>query len=206
MPKLDFSYYSDKVSFIVGVDEAGRGPLAGPVVAGAVIFPSDYYNEKINDSKQLNEKQREELYDEIISNALSYGIGIVEADEIDEINIYEAARKAMKIAISKLNHEYQLILTDAMPIQGMGVDVIPIIKGDAKCQCIAAASIIAKVTRDKMMTELETKYPNFKFSLHKGYGTKLHLEELDKYGPIEHIHRKTYKPVRKYFVEQLKLF
>ena len=206
MPNLDFSYYSDLINVIVGVDEAGRGPLAGPVVAAACIFPKDYYNEEINDSKQISEKKRDELFEEITTNALSYGIGIVDADEIDAINIYEAARKAMKIAISKLSIPYDLILTDAMPIKGQKAEVIPIIKGDAKCQCIAAASIIAKVTRDKMMVDLEKKYPNFKFSLHKGYGTKLHLEELEKYGPIEGVHRKSYKPVKKFFVEQLKLF
>lgn len=206
MPNLDFSYYSDSINVIVGVDEAGRGPLAGPVVAAACIFPKDYYNEEINDSKQISEKKRDELFEEITTHALSYGIGIVDADEIDAINIYEAARKAMKIAISKLSIPYDLILTDAMPIKGQKAEVIPIIKGDAKCQCIAAASIIAKVTRDKMMVDLEKKYPNFKFSLHKGYGTKLHLEELEKNGPIEGVHRKSYKPVKKFFVEQLKLF
>lgn len=206
MPNLDFSYYSDSINVIVGVDEAGRGPLAGPVVAAACIFPKDYYNEEINDSKQISEKKRDELFEEITTHALSYGIGIVDADEIDAINIYEAARKAMKIAISKLSIPYDLILTDAMPIKGQKAEVIPIIKGDAKCQCIAAASIIAKVTRDKMMVDLEKKFPKFKFSLHKGYGTKLHLEELEKYGPIEGVHRKSYKPVKKFFVEQLKLF
>ena len=194
---LDFEqdYYSDSINYIVGCDEAGRGPLAGPVVAAAVIFPRAYINKNINDSKQLTSKKREELLNEIKENALAVGIGVVDAPTIDEINIYEASRLAMKLAIEDMHHQYDLVLTDYMPIKGLEVEVIPIVKGDAKAQCIAAASIIAKVTRDHMMDELDEKYPEYGFKKHKGYGTKLHLDALKKYGAIKGIHRFSYKPV-----------
>ncbi len=205
---LDFQnqFYNDDIEYIVGVDEAGRGPLAGPVVAAAVIFPRAYINNEINDSKQLSEKKREKLFDEIKENAISYGIGIVDADEIDKINIYEASKKAMKIAINNLKHNFDLILTDAMKLDGFNVDVIDIIKGDAKALPIAAASIIAKVTRDHMMYELDKKYPEYGFAKHKGYGTKIHLDALNKYGPIKHIHRFTYKPVENSLHQKMNLF
>ena len=205
---LDFekSYYSDTVMAIVGVDEAGRGPLAGPVCAAAAILPSDYQNDLINDSKQLTAKQRDALYDEIKAHALSYGIAFATAEEIDRMNIYAATQKAMKEAIAQLNVPYQLILTDAMPLRGLSVPVVPIIKGDAKAMCIAAASILAKVTRDRYMEELERAYPQFSFGTHKGYGTKKHMEELDKYGPIEGVHRKTFAPVAKFYTKQLTVF
>lgn len=205
---LDFQnqFYSDDIEYIVGVDEAGRGPLAGPVVAAAVIFPRAYINNEINDSKQLSEKKRELLFNEIKENAISYGVGVVNADEIDEINIYEAAKKAMKIAINNLKHNFDLILTDAMKLDGFNVDVIDIIKGDAKALPIAAASIIAKVTRDHMMYELDKQYPEYGFAKHKGYGTKAHLDALKKYGPIKHIHRFTYKPVEESLHQKMNLF
>ena len=194
---LDFEqdYYSDSINYIVGCDEAGRGPLAGPVVAAAVIFPRAYINKNINDSKQLTSKKREELFNEIKANALAVGIGVVDAPTIDEINIYEASRLAMKLAIEDMHHQYDLVLTDYMPIKGLEVEVIPIVKGDAKAQCIAAASIIAKVTRDHMMDELDEKYPEYGFKKHKGYGTKQHLDALKKFGAIKGIHRFSYKPV-----------
>ncbi len=195
--QLDFemSYYNKDISFIVGCDEAGRGPLAGPVVAAAVILPRAYINKEINDSKQLSEKKREELFKVIKENAIAVGVGIVDAPTIDKINIYEASRLAMKLAIKDMNHKYDLVLTDAMPIKDLDVEVIPIIKGDAKAMCIAAASIIAKVTRDHMMKELDKKYPEYGFAAHKGYGTKAHLEALKKHGAIKGIHRFSYKPV-----------
>lgn len=198
-------YYSDVVTSIVGVDEAGRGPLAGPVVAAACILPRDYKNNLINDSKQVSEKRREELFIEIKKVAIAYGIFFVSASEIDKLNIYEATKVAMKGAIEQIKVPYQLILTDAMKLD-LPIEVIPLIKGDARCENIAAASILAKVSRDHYMCELEKQYPNFKFSVHKGYGTKLHLEEIEKYGPIKDIHRFTYAPVKKYFVKQLTLF
>ena len=205
---LDFerSYYDERVKLIVGVDEAGRGPLAGPVCAAACVFPPDFICEEINDSKQLTAKKRETLFEYIKANALSYGIAFATPEEIDTLNIYMATQKAMKEAIAMINVDYQLILTDAMPLKGLGVDVVPIIKGDAKALNIAGASILAKVTRDHYMEQLEVEYPQFKFSLHKGYGTKLHLEELEKYGPIEGVHRKSFAPVKRFYSEQLKLF
>ncbi|MBQ2069726.1 MAG: ribonuclease HII [Bacilli bacterium] len=200
------NYYSDIIYSIAGVDEAGRGPLAGPVCAAAVIFPRGYKNDLINDSKQLTEKKREKLYDEIIANALSYGIAFASADEIDQYNIYEATKRAMRAAIAQLNVPYQAILTDAMPLSGYDVPVYPLIKGDARCMNIAGASILAKVTRDRYMKELEKTYPAFSFSVHKGYGTKAHMEELEKNGPIEGVHRKSFKPIAKFYSQQMSLF
>ena len=199
-------FYSDKVKLIVGVDEAGRGPLAGPVVAAAVIFPRAYINKEINDSKQISEKKRKELFEIIKKDALAVGVGIVDAETIDRINIYEATKVAMKEAIKNLNHDYDLILTDAMKLENQKVEVIDIIKGDAKALPIAAASIIAKVTRDEMLNELGKKYPEYGFEVHKGYGTKKHLDALDKYGPIKKIHRFSYKPVYRSQMKQMNLF
>lgn len=199
-------FYNEKINYIVGVDEAGRGPLAGPVVAAAVIFPRAYINNDINDSKQLTSKKREELFNIIKKDAIAYGVGVVGADEIDKINIYEATKKAMKMAINSLKHNYDLILTDAMKLNGFNVEVIDIIKGDAKALPIAAASIIAKVTRDHMMDELDKKYPQYGFAKHKGYGTKIHIDALNKYGPIKHIHRFSYKPVANSLHRAMNLF
>lgn len=199
-------FYSNKVKLIVGVDEAGRGPLAGPVVAAAVIFPRAYINKEINDSKQISEKNRKELFEIIKKDALAVGVGIVDAETIDKINIYEATKVAMKEAIKNLHHDYDLILTDAMKLENQKVEVIDIIKGDAKALPIAAASIVAKVTRDEMLDELGKKYPEYGFEVHKGYGTKRHLEALDKYGPIKKIHRFSYKPVYRSQMKQMNLF
>ena len=196
MLNFEENYYTEKVNFIVGVDEAGRGPLCGPVVAACCILPRDYKNEHINDSKKLSEKKREIAYKEIIENALDYGIGIVDAKRIDEINIYEATKEAMHIAISKLKIPYDLILTDAMKLQNEKVEVIPLIKGDAKCECIAAASIIAKVTRDHILEEYDEKYPQYGFKSHKGYGTKKHIEAIKQYGIIKDFHRESYEPIK----------
>lgn len=198
-------FYSKSVKLIAGVDEAGRGPLAGPVVAAAVVFPPSYENEEINDSKKLTEKKREMLFEEIKKNALAYGIASVSAEKIDEINIYEATKLAMKEAIRQLNGRYDLIITDAMKLQ-LDKPVIALIKGDAQCLNVAAASILAKVTRDRYMEELNIKYPRYKFDKHKGYGTKDHLEALKEFGPIEGIHRKSFRPVKEINQEQLKLF
>lgn len=196
MLNFEENYYTEKVNFIVGVDEAGRGPLCGPVVAACCILPRYYKNEHINDSKKLSEKKREIAYKEIIENALDYGIGIVDAKRIDEINIYEATKEAMHIAISKLKISYDLILTDAMKLQNENVEVIPLIKGDAKCECIAAASIIAKVTRDHILEEYDKKYPQYGFKSHKGYGTKKHIEAIKQYGIIKDFHRESYEPIK----------
>lgn len=201
---LDFEeqFYNEKIKVIVGVDEAGRGPLCGPVVAAACILPRTYINEKINDSKKLSEKKREQLYDEIINNALSYGVGIVDSKRIDEINIYEATKEAMHLAISQLKIDYDLILTDAMKLKDEKVDVIDIIKGDAKCQCIAAASIIAKVTRDRLLLNMDEQYPEYGFKSHKGYGTKKHVEAIKEHGIIDGFYRETYEPIKSLLLEE----
>ena len=201
---LDFEeqFYNEKIKVIVGVDEAGRGPLCGPIVAAACILPRTYINEKINDSKKLSEKKRELLYDEIINNALSYGVGIGDSKRIDEINIYEATKEAMHLAISQLKVDYDLILTDAMKLKDEKVDVIDIIKGDAKCQCIAAASIIAKVTRDRILLDMDQKHPEYGFKSHKGYGTKKHVEAIKEHGIIDGFYRETYEPIKSLLLEE----
>lgn len=199
MLDYELDIYKHGFKYIVGTDEAGRGPLCGPVVCAAVIFPSSYKNELINDSKKLKEKDREILYEEIIKNALSYKITIISPKEIDEINIYEASRKGMVESIKGLTIEPDYILTDAMPLYDFfGIPQEALIKGDAKALSIAAASILAKVTRDRIMDELDQKYPQYNFKKHKGYPTKEHLELLEKYGPIEEIYRYSYGPVKKF--------
>ncbi len=199
-------YREEGFSLIVGVDEAGRGPLAGPVCAAACLLPANFLNDEINDSKQLTEKKREALFPIIKKNALSYGIAFASVSEIDEFNIYEATKIAMLRAIEQIRVPFDLVLTDAMPLKGLAKPVIPIIKGDAKAECIAAASILAKVTRDHVMMELDKQYPQYGFKKHKGYGTKGHLAALEKYGPIEGIHRKSFAPVAKFFQNQIPLF
>ena len=155
MLEKEKEYYSDTIVAIAGVDEAGRGPLAGPVCAAAVVFPKDYQNPDIDDSKKLTAKKRDALFEEIKKNALGYGIAFATPVEIDELNIYMATQKAMKEALGQIQCDFQLILTDAMPLKNLKAPVIPIIKGDAQCLNIAAASILAKVTRDRYMEELE---------------------------------------------------
>lgn len=188
--------HSKGYKYIAGCDEAGRGPLYGPVVAACCVLPNDFKLEGLTDSKQLTEKRREKYIDYIKENALAYGIGIVSAEEIDEINIYEASRKAMLIALSEVRKKIEVdyVITDAMPID-IDIESMPIIKGDAKSITIAAASVIAKVTRDRMMVELDSKYPEYGFKKHKGYPTKAHIEAINKYGLIDG-YRKTYGPVK----------
>lgn len=180
-----------RYSYICGIDEAGRGPLAGPVVAGAVILPKDCDILYVNDSKQLSEKKREELYDIITEKAVAYGVGIVSAQRIDEINILQATYEAMRSAISKLSVTPDLLLDDAVTIPGVGIRQVPIIKGDAKSISIAAASILAKVTRDRMMKEYAALYPEYGFEGHKGYGCASHIEAIKRFGPSP-IHRSTF--------------
>ncbi len=179
---------------VAGIDEAGRGPLAGPVVAAAVILKPGARLIHVDDSKKLSEKQREKALVEIKENALAIGIGVCSVEEIDKINIYRAAREAMISAIRQLKIEPQFLLIDAMPIE-MDIPSESIIKGDQKSISIAAASIVAKTTRDKYMLEMDKLFPEFGFAKHKGYGTKLHKEMLDKYGYTP-IHRKTYEPIK----------
>ncbi len=176
---------------ICGVDEAGRGPLAGPVVAGAVILPAGFMPEGLNDSKKVSEAKREQLYLEIIENALAWGVGIVGPERIDAINILEATREAMQQAIQQLKTQPDFVLLDAVEIKALAIPHKGIIKGDEKCLSIAAASIIAKVTRDRLMTGLGKKLPNYGFQIHKGYGTAMHYEALRQYGITEH-HRRSF--------------
>ncbi|MCD8209889.1 MAG: ribonuclease HII [Coprobacillus sp.] len=189
-------FYSRKIKYIVGTDEVGRGPLFGPVVAACVILPKDYVNEEINDSKKLTPKKRELLADIIKRDAIAYSIASVDASTIDEINILEASRLAMHNALKELHHPYDLILSDAVKLDEE-VENIPIIKGDAKCLCIAAASIIAKVYRDNLMLMYDKEYPEYDLKHNKGYGSKKHLDALNKYGPIEGLHRYSYAPIKK---------
>lgn len=186
--------YDKGISLIAGVDEVGRGPLVGPVVACAVILPVNYHLEGLNDSKKLSEKKRNLFYDILIKDAISYGIGIIDAKKIDEVNIYEATKLAMKDAISKLSVKPEYVLIDAMKLD-LDIPSLSIIKGDAKSESIAAASVIAKVTRDRMMDELDVLHPEYGFKNHKGYPTKKHLEAIKKYGVLDN-YRFTYGPVR----------
>ena len=204
---LDYEqqYYSKDIKYIAGCDEAGRGCLLGPVVAGAVILPKDFKCDLINDSKQLSEKQREEAYQIIKENAISWAVAEVSPEEIDEINIYNASKKAMMLALAKLDHKYDMILTDAMKMD-TDLPYEAVIKGDAKAMCIAAASIMAKVTRDHICYELDKKYPQYEIAKHKGYGTKLHLEKLKEFGPVKGLYRYSYGPVKALFIEKIQLF
>lgn len=176
---------------VCGVDEAGRGPLAGPVVAGAVILPPDCTILYINDSKKLSAKKREELYPVIMEQAVSAGIGMATPQRIDEINILQATYEAMREAIHNLGVQPDILLNDAVTIPGISIRQIPIVKGDAKSISIGAASIIAKVTRDRLMEEYDSILPEYGFASNKGYGTKAHIEALKAYGPTP-IHRKSF--------------
>lgn len=189
--------YEEKYSnlnYICGVDEVGRGPLVGPVVASAVILPKNYFIEGLTDSKKLSKKKRDYFYKVIKKEALAIGIGIVDNKKIDEINILEAARLAMKKAINSLSIKPDVILTDAMRLD-MGIPEEDIIKGDLKSITISAASVIAKVTRDKMMEKLHEKYPMYNFIKNNGYPTKEHIEAIKKYGIIKE-HRKSFRPIK----------
>lgn len=187
---------------IGGVDEVGRGPLIGPVVACCCVLPKDFVLEGLNDSKKISEKKREKYYEYLIRNTI-YGIGIVSPEEIDKINIYEASRKAMLKAIEEVRKQINLeyVLVDAMPLN-LDIPSLSIIKGDAKSISIAAASVIAKVTRDKMMYDLHEKYPMYGFDKHKGYPTKKHIENVKKYGILD-IYRKTYKPIKQMLEDEV---
>jgi ribonuclease HII len=181
----------DTYTYICGIDEVGRGPFAGPVVAGAVILPKDCDILYINDSKKLSAAKREELYDVIMERAVATGIGMVGPEEIDRINILQATYEAMRQAIGKLNPSPQLLLNDAVTIPGVELPQVPIIKGDAKSISIGAASIIAKVTRDRLMETYDEIYPEYGFASNKGYGSAAHIAALQKYGPTP-IHRRTF--------------
>ena len=183
--------YYDTYDFVCGIDEAGRGPLAGPVVAGAVILPKNHKIPYLNDSKQLSEKKREALYDQIMEEAIAVAVGIASPERIDEINILQATYEAMRTAIDGLSVKPQILLNDAVIIPNVDIPQEKIIKGDAKSLSIAAASIIAKVTRDRMMKAYHELFPEYGFDGHKGYGSKEHIEVIKRQGPSS-IHRKTF--------------
>lgn len=196
--QYDESIRKDGFSVIAGIDEAGRGPVAGPVVAAAVILPENFRIEGIRDSKKIPEKEREELFWAILLNALDIGIGIVDSHVIDRINILRATRQAMHNAAMDLTNNISgkpdIILIDALTIPSIKINQMPIIKGDAKSASIAAASIIAKVVRDGIMLKYHSIYPQYEFDRHKGYATKAHLDKIKKYGPCP-IHRKSFQKV-----------
>jgi ribonuclease HII len=194
MYQYEQALYDQGITYIAGVDEAGRGPLAGPVVAAAVILKKGETFTYVNDSKKLSEKERERALIEIKEKAIAIGIGISSVEEIDLINIYRASREAMLSALKQLKVKPEYILTDAMPME-IDIPMQAIIKGDAKSVSIAAASIVAKTTRDAYMLEMDKLFPQYGFAKHKGYPTKDHLEALKTYGPTP-IHRKTYQPVK----------
>ena len=202
---LEQQYYQQGYKSIVGTDEAGRGCLLGPVFAAAVILPVGFSSPLINDSKKLTAKQRELAYQIIVENALAYAITSIDADTIDEVNILNASRLAMKQAIDQLNRPFDLVLTDCMKIQGYSVPVIDIIHGDALSINIAAASILAKVSRDHWCAQIDPQYPLYHIKKNKGYGTKDHLEALKEYGPVPHLHRYSYAPVRACLIEKVEL-
>lgn len=200
MEELDNRKYEKElnkkgITVIAGIDEVGRGPLVGPVVSACVVLPKDYFLDGLTDSKKLSKKKRELFYDIIMKDALSVGIGIVDNNKIDEVNIYEATKIAMKEAFANANKKIKIehVLIDAMKLE-LGVDTTSIIKGDLKSITISAASVIAKVYRDRMLEELDKKYPMYGFKDNAGYGTKKHIEAIEKYGIIKE-HRKTFKPV-----------
>lgn len=178
--------------YICGIDEAGRGPLAGPVVVASVIMPANSIIEGINDSKKVSEKKREKLYDLILEEAISYGVGIIGQDEIDEINILNATKKGLTMSLQELTQKPDLIIVDALThIDTLGIPYESIIKGDAKCYSISAASIIAKVTRDRIMREWDKVYPQYGFAQHKGYGTSAHINAIKEFGPCP-LHRRSF--------------
>lgn len=192
------------ITLIAGVDEVGRGPLVGPVVAACCILPLEFNLDGLTDSKKLSEKKREYFFEEIKKQAISYGIGIVSEKIIDEVNIYEATKIAMKEAINNMSVKPEHILIDAMPLD-LDIPTTSIIKGDLKSITISAASVLAKVTRDRMLVELDKKYPMYDFKHNKGYPTKKHLEAIEKYGVLDE-HRRSYGPVASCLIKQEKLF
>ncbi|MBQ9608735.1 MAG: ribonuclease HII [Lachnospiraceae bacterium] len=191
MLSFERKYYAEGYKYICGIDEVGRGPLAGPVVTCAVILPQDEQILYLNDSKQVPKKRREYLYDIIIEKAVSYGIGVVSEERIDEINILQATYEAMRMAISNLKQKPDILLNDAVRIPNVNIKQVPIIKGDTLSASIAAASIVAKVTRDRMMEEYDRIYPGYDFANNMGYGSQKHIEAIKTLGPTP-IHRKTF--------------
>ena len=192
LKNIENNWHKKGKKLVCGIDEAGRGPLAGPVVVAAVIMPEDSFIEGVNDSKKVSEKKREKLYDEITENAIAWSVGIIDQNEIDEINILNATKKGLTTALTELKEKPDIILVDALTkIDTLGIPYESIIKGDAKSYSIAAASIIAKVTRDRIMRQWNEIYPQYGFINHKGYGTKAHIDAITQYGLCP-LHRKSF--------------
>ena len=199
--------YKQGYARILGTDEAGRGPLAGPLYVAAVIFPKGYENPVIDDSKKLTEKKRECLFDEIVRDALAYGIVRIGVKEIDELNIYEASRRGMRMLVESLALDHpDFVVTDCMPLPGLALPYLHPAKADATYLSVAAASILAKVSRDREMERLDRLYPGYGFAKNKGYGTKAHLDALNSKGPIKGVHRESFEPVRSILQKDLLLF
>ncbi|MBF0536630.1 MAG: ribonuclease HII [Nitrospirae bacterium] len=192
----DRAYYDSGLGLVAGIDEAGRGPLAGPVVAAAVVLGAGVYIEGVNDSKKLSEARRRALLWEIVCRAADIGVGVVDAAEIDRVNILNATKAAMKEAVAQLNTSPDILLIDAVKLPDIDIRQCSIIKGDAKSAAIAAASIVAKVVRDSLMLAYHQQYPQYGFNAHKGYGTRYHIEAIRTHGPCD-IHRRSFAPIRK---------
>lgn len=202
--KYEEELASQGYKYICGCDEAGRGPMAGPLVAASVILPIGYKLDSLDDSKKLTKKVREKLFDIIYKDAIEVQVEVISVNDVDNLNVYKASKIAMTNCVKRFINKADYCLTDCMPLD-IDIPVLSLVKGDSKSASIAAASVIAKVTRDKIMDELDKIYPMYGFKKHKGYVTKFHLEMLDKYG-VSEVHRKSFAPVRKRLNEQMKLF
>ena len=204
MLSYERNYYEEGAKLIAGVDEAGRGPLAGPLVIAAVVMPQEFFISGLNDSKQISASKRDKLYDEILQKALSVSVNIVSISNIDELNIYRATQQGMAEVLLHLDKKPDVALIDAMPVEAGDIKTVSLVHGDALSASIAAASIIAKVTRDRIMEKLDTLYPAYKFANNKGYGSKDHMQAIDQDGVTEW-HRRSYEPVKSLNLEAVKV-
>ena len=204
MLSYERQYYAEGAKLIAGVDEAGRGPLAGPLVIAAVVMPEEFFISGLNDSKQISARKRDKLYDEILQKALSVSVNVVSISNIDELNIYRATQQGMAEVLLHLDKQPDVALIDAMPVEAGDIKTVSLVHGDALSASIAAASIIAKVTRDRIMEKLDTLYPAYKFANNKGYGSKDHMQAIDQDGVTEW-HRRSYEPVKSLNLEEVKV-
>ena len=204
MLSYERQYYAEGAKLIAGVDEAGRGPLAGPLVIAAVVMPEEFFISGLNDSKQISASKRDKLYDEILQKALSVSVNVVSISNIDELNIYRATQQGMAEVLLHLDKQPDVALIDAMPVEAGDIKTVSLVHGDALSASIAAASIIAKVTRDRIMEKLDTLYPAYKFANNKGYGSKEHMQAIDMEGVTEW-HRRSYEPVKSLNLEAVKV-
>ena len=204
MLSYERQYYDEGAKLIAGVDEAGRGPLAGPLVIAAVVMPKEFFISGLNDSKQISASKRDKLYDEILQKALSVSVNIVSISNIDELNIYRATQQGMAEVLLHLDKQPDVALIDAMPVEAGDIKTVSLVHGDALSASVAAASIIAKVTRDRIMEKLDTLYPAYKFANNKGYGSKDHMQAIDQDGVTEW-HRRSYEPVKSLNLEAVKV-